>query len=161
MKGVVVVAPRSVAKTGFPAQPNEIKRRRGNPGKRALPKEEDLQILPAAKETPKPPRPLGKIGKAFWDRVWSAGAVWLSPDTDIDMVLMCAELLDERAGLRDLVASGGDRFERSALRVIDKQIVDMYQLLGLTPTDRSRLGMAEVRIEDELEEFRRQHGRSA
>ena len=49
----------------------------------------------------------------------------------------------------------GDWRERSGLRALDKQITDRLQLLGFTPADRTRLGVAEVRVEDDLEAFRK------
>lgn len=151
------MATRSTRRNGPAPVPNEVKRKRGNPGKRALPKEAGLKIMPTSRATPKPPRPLGPLGMDFWVRTWAAGYVWMSPESDVDLLLLACELLDERAELRESVLAAGDWRERSALRAMDKQLIDMYSLLGFSPTDRTRLGVAEVRVEDDLEAFRRRH----
>jgi hypothetical protein len=44
--------------------------------------------------------------------------------------------------------------ERKALRDLDRQLVANLSLLGFTPTDRSRLGVAEVKRQSKLEELR-------
>lgn len=116
-------------------------------------------ILPGQRTPPKPPRALKRDGKGLWDRAWSLAHTWLSPQTDIDMLLVTCEALDEREVLRKLVMGGeADRFDRAALRQLDKQINDSLGLLGFTPTDRSRLNIAEVKVEDDLEAFRREQG---
>jgi len=67
---------------------------------------------------------------------------------------MLCEHIDERQQLRFKVLKDGDWRERAALRSLDKQIVEELSLLGFSPTDRSRLGLAEVRVANELEEYR-------
>ena len=142
-----------MARTGRPPKPIEIKRKLGNPGKRALP--EPLTTLARAEFTPEPLRQLAPFGRAFWDRIWSSGAVWISPATDIEMVQMLCEWIDERTQLRLRVLQEGDWRERNALRKLDAQIVAGLSTLGFTPTDRTRLGLAEVKFENKLDEFRR------
>jgi hypothetical protein len=44
---------------------------------------------------------------------------------------------------------------RSALRDLDRAITSSLSLLGFTPSDRSRLGVAEVKKESKLEELMR------
>lgn len=151
------MATRSTRRNGPAPIPNEVKRRRGNPGKKRLPSEGSLTVMPTSRTAPKPPRPLGPLGMDFWERTWDAGYVWMSPSSDIDMLLLACELLDERAALREEVLAEGDWRQRSALRAMDKQLIDIYSLLGFSPTDRTRLGVAEVRVEDDLEAFRRRH----
>lgn len=151
------MATRSTRRNGPAPVPNEVKRRRGNPGKRALPDESKLQILPGSKTAPEPPRPLGEVGLDFWTRTWEAGYVWLSPQSDVDLLLLTCEQLDERKALREYVLASDDPRSRAALRDIEKALVNAYSLLGFSPTDRTRLGVAEVRVEDDLEAFRRRH----
>lgn len=142
--------------TGRPPKPTEAKRRVGNPGHRKLPP--PTQILPAASpaEPPAPPRPLGSIGTDFWNRAWKAGAAWISASTDVELLQVVCEQLDERQALRALVLRDpSDWRSRAGLRALDKQIADGLSMLGFTPTDRARLGGGEVGRVDELEEFRR------
>ena len=138
---------------GRPPKPVEQKRLLGNPGKRALPKEGSLQALPMAQKKPEPNRPLGKYGQELWDRVWETGLTWISPNTDSELLLMTCELIDERWNLRAKVIQGEDPRERRGLRELDRMIIGNLSLLGFTPTDRTRLGVAEVKAMSKLEEL--------
>lgn len=137
-----------------PPRPTEVKRKLGNPGKRAMPPLASVAALPAADGAPTPLRPLLAEGARLWGRVWSEGAVWLSPATDIELVQMLAETMDEREQLRAVVLSGeGEWRDRVALRSIDDQIKSMLSALGFTPADRTRMGVAEVRAVSKLEQL--------
>jgi hypothetical protein len=144
-----------MARMGRPPKPIEQKRLTGNPGKRALPKEGSLVLLPSLYEVPEPPRPLvTSAAKELWERTWSMGQTWLSPSTDIELLLMTCEMIDERWNLRIKVLQDNRPEERRGLRELEKQIVNNLSLLGFTPTDRSRLGVAEVKRVSKLEELR-------
>jgi hypothetical protein len=144
-----------MARMGRPPKPIEQKRLTGNPGKRALPKEGSLVLLPSLYEVPDPPRPLvTTAAKELWERTWSMGQTWLSPSTDIELLLMTCEMIDERWNLRIKVLQDNRPEERRGLRELEKQIVNNLSLLGFTPTDRSRLGVAEVKRVSKLEELR-------
>lgn len=147
-----------MAQNGRPPVPNERKRALGNPGKRALPSTTTVIPLEAASETPEPMRPLGSAGQALWDRSWEAGRNWLSPKTDIETLLIICEQLDERVALRIQVITQGDPTDRKALRELDKQILGGMSILGFTPTDRARMGLAEVKAVSTLEKLRRKNG---
>lgn len=138
---------------GRPPKPLEVKRAEGNPGKRALPKEGNLVILPQANGIPEPARPLLKYGQELWDRIWGMGQSWISPTTDIELVLMTAEMVDERWNLRVKVMGSDDPRLRRGLRELDKQIVSNLSDLGFNPTARMRLGIAEVKKQTKLEEL--------
>lgn len=142
-----------MAQVGRPPKPLEVKRAEGNPGKRALPKEGNLVILPQANGIPEPARPLLKYGQELWDRIWGMGQSWISPTTDIELVLMTAEMVDERWNLRVKVMSNDDPRLRRGLRELDKQIVGNLADLGFSPTARMRLGIAEVKKQSKLEEL--------
>jgi hypothetical protein len=135
-----------------PPKPIEQQRKLGNPGKRALPAVASVIALPAADGIPPVLRPLMNEGQRLWNRVWSEGAVWLSPNTDIELVQMLAETMEERSELRQLVMSGqGEWRDRVALRSVDDQIKSLLSALGFTPVDRTRMGVAEVRSMSKLE----------
>ena len=137
---------------GRPPKPIEQKRRLGNPGRRPLP---DATIaIPTQVEAPEPHRPLGSVGREFWDRVWSRGFTWISPQMDIELLQMVCEQIDERQALRMRVLRDNDWRERASLRALDAQVLDCLSLLGFTPVDRARLGFVEVKIQNELEAFR-------
>lgn len=144
-----------MATRGRPPKPTEIKRLTGNPGKRKLPTEGSLVLLPSMYEVPEPPRPLiTQAAKDLWERVWSMGQTWLSPTTDIELLLMTCENVDERWNLRVKVLKDNRPEERRGLRDLERQIVTNLSLLGFTPTDRTRLGVAEVKRVSKLEELR-------
>jgi len=140
---------------GRPSKPTEVKRKLGNPGRRPLPDSDLVQYLPPALVIPEPARPLLKYGREFWDKVWVAGLTWVSPNTDAELLLMTCELVDERWNLRVKVMQAGEWRERRALREIDSRIISNLSLLGFTPADRSRLGVAEVKAISKMEALKR------
>lgn len=143
-----------MATRGRPPKPIEQKRLTGNPGKRALPSRDSVVLLPSAYEIPEPHRPLQKPGLELWESIWGMAQTWLSPATDKELLLMTCELLDERWNLRIKVLRDNRPEERKALRDLDRQLVANLSLLGFSPTDRSRLGVAEVKRQSKLEELR-------
>lgn len=143
-----------MADRGRPPKPIEQKRMLGNPGKRALPDLQTVAILPGAYGIPEPKRPLLTYGRALWDDIWGAGISWIAPATDTELLLMTCEMVDERWNLRIRVMQNNDPTERRGLRALDAQIERNLSLLGFTPADRSRLGVAEVRAQSKLEEVR-------
>lgn len=138
---------------GRPPKPIEQKRALGNPGKRALPDESSIVMLPQVSEPPEPPRPLLKYGLDLWNRVWSLGATWVSDRTDLELLMMTCEMVDERWNLRVKVMQTDDPRMRRGLRELDRQIVSNLSLLGFTPSDRARLGVAEVKAKSKLQEM--------
>lgn len=143
-----------------PPRPVEAKRRLGNPGKRALPKIASVSTIPAAHGVPEPLRELLVEGRRMWDRVWTGGAVWLSPASDIELVQLLCESVDERVALRQVVLAGvGEWRDRVALRSLDDQIKSHLSALGFTPIDRTKMGVAEVRQESKLEALRARAGK--
>lgn len=139
---------------GRPAKPIEQKRKLGNPGKRALPDPVAVQSLPAASEPPDPPRLLGKPGQELWDRVWNSGAAWISPDTDLELLLMTCEMVDERWNLRIKVMQTDNMQMARRVDNLSRLIVSNLSLLGFSPSDRARLGVAEVKRMSKVEELR-------
>lgn len=138
---------------GRPPKPVEQKRLLGNPGRRPLPDENTVQLIPAVTETPEPERPLLQPGRALWNKVWEMGVNWISPSSDLELLLMTCEMVDERWNLRAKVMRDGDAKDRRGLRALETLIINNLSLLGFTPTDRSRLGVAEVKTQSKLDEL--------
>ena len=138
---------------GRPSKPIEQKRLLGNPGKRAMPDENSVVLLQQVEQTPEPPRPLLKYGQDLWDRIWGMAATWVSDTSDLELLTMTCEMVDERWNLRVKVMQSDDAVMRRGLRELDRQIVSNLSLLGFTPSDRSRLGVAEVKAKSKLEEL--------
>lgn len=138
-----------------PPKPAERKRRLGNPGRRPMPEVAKVTALPqVVDDVPEPLRPLGVDGRAMWDRVWTSGGTWVSQRTDIELVQMACELVDERQALRDQVLSMGDWRDRAALRALESSLSKMLSSLGFSPVERTRMGAGEVRPVSRLDEIR-------
>lgn len=142
-----------MAQRGRPPKPVEQKKMLGNPGRRPLPDEDVMEVLPAAREVPDPPRSLAADGFTLWARIWQSGIGWVSPDTDIELLLMVCESLDERTVLVEQVKETRDPKDRRALRALNSEIMSSLSLLGFTPADRTRLGVAQVKAKTRLEEM--------
>ena len=153
---------------GRPAKPVEQHRLAGNPSKKTLPDAPmPGQGLQSAEGVPAAPF-LGDNGLALWNHVWVAGRTWLSPESDQTIVTMLCEAQDDYALIRDLLNSGAEpRFYITAngqmvthplvvqLQNLRAQMTSWLAAIGFSPADRSRLGLAEVRVRDELDELNR------
>ena len=82
-----------------PAKPIEMKRKLGNPGKRAMPGEGSLMEIEGGWREPL--RPLGDAGMQLWHEVFEVGGLWISSRTDVQLLQMVCELLDRREILRE------------------------------------------------------------
>jgi hypothetical protein len=130
--------------------PIEKKKQLGNPGKRAMPKPEITLHAGAVA----PPEDLGKAGRGLWSRVFDEGEIWVSPRIDfvllervcraLDRVVVLEQLFDEDPGNRQTVMS---------INETDKVIFSGLGLLGFSPADRARLGLAEVKRQSKLDEL--------
>jgi len=138
-----------------PGKPAEVKRKLGAKGYTGDAPESVIAI-PAVSGVPEPLRPLLGSGVELWNRVWLRGSSWLSLNTDIDLLQLTCEMFDERDILRAYVLENVEAWhERSALRELEKGIRSNLSLLGFTPTDRMKLGVAEVKVESKLEALKR------
>jgi len=68
-------------------------------------------------------------------------------------LLMTCELVDERWNLRIKVMNSDDMGMARRLDSVSNQIVRNLSLLGFTPSDRTRLGVAEVKKASKIEEI--------
>jgi hypothetical protein len=135
-----------------PAKPIEMKRKLGNPGKRAMPREGSLMTIEGGFREPL--RPLGDAGYQLWHEVFEVGGLWVSARTDTHLLQMVCELLDRREILREeFLADPTERKVNMSLLETEKLIQSSLSLLGFTPSDRSRLGLAEVKAKSKLEEL--------
>lgn len=116
-----------------------------------------------------------EVGVESWNRLWAAGRTWLSITTDIDVLKrICQARIDEmhlRIALREdgpfVQGQRGGLVAHPAfsqLRNLNAEVVKLESLCGFTPSDRGRLGVAEVEGKSELEkilERRNPAGRAA
>lgn len=138
---------------GRPPTPIEQKKLLGNPGKRALPADDELQELPRVTGIPEPPRPLLKPGRELWDRIWQLGANWINYEGDAEILLMTCEMVDERWNLRIKAMNTDDMAMGRRVDRLSGLIKENLSALGLTPTDRTRLGVARVKTATKLEDL--------
>jgi P27 family predicted phage terminase small subunit len=95
-------------------------------------------------------------GIAAWQRLWVAGASWLSAKTDFEVMVRYCQGLDERSLICGQISEDGymvtgSMGQRRAhpllgrLAVIDAQLLAIESKIGCTPADRARLGAVEAR----------------
>jgi P27 family predicted phage terminase small subunit len=96
-------------------------------------------------------------------------AAWLA-ETDRATLLLVCEMWDRRADLMTRLASSDpvlytDKGYAYAnpivgmLSTIEKDIARLFGVLGFTPADRTRMGLAEVKAQTKLAELRERSGR--
>lgn len=146
--------------SGPQPKPNELKRALGNPGKRKLPAKTTLIALPQIAD--EAPAQLSKNAKRFWVEI-RAMAPWIA-NTDSRLLLELCEKLDRRDELKAKLASSdyvlytdkGYAYANPLFGMITTTEAEIYKMLGslgLTPSDRSKLGVAEVKARTKLEEL--------
>lgn len=107
----------------------------------------------AVREIPEPARRLEESGLTLWQRAFARSETWLT-DTDLELLLITCEKLDERDLLRVFVMENIEAWhERAGLRVLEKQIEDNLNLLGFTPVARQRLGIQAVKAQSKFEQL--------
>jgi P27 family predicted phage terminase small subunit len=154
---------------GRPPKPTERKRLTGNPGKRALPDASNVVALPPVEDDA--PAQLGPAGRAVWELV-TGECKWLA-ETDRPTLVLLAEKFDRRQDFMDRLAGAEPVLYTNTgyayanplvgmLSTLEMEIAKLLSLLGLTPTDRTRLGVAEVKKQSALEEMlARKHKRTS
>lgn len=154
--------------TGRPPKPLEVKRALGNPGQRPIPDAPGIgEGLSGVSDVPDSPD-LGVDGLALWVHVWNAGKSWLAPESDRTIVTLLCQAQDEHEEIRRLIQTGEiPRYYVTAngqmvthpmvtqLANLRTQMTGWLAALGFSPADRSRLGLAEVRVRDELDELQK------
>lgn len=152
--------------TGRPSKPVEMHRLAGNPSKKQLPNAPlPGEGLPSVDGVPTPPS-LGEDGLDLWVNVWQAGRAWLSPASDYALIKKLCEAEDEHEEIRRQLSTGVvERFYATSngqlvthplvtqLGNLRSQMTAWLAAIGFSPADRSRLGLAEVRVRDELDDL--------
>lgn len=145
---------------GRPPTPTERKRKLGNPGKRALPASTNVVALPPVEDDA--PQQLGPAGRAVWELV-TEQCKWLA-ETDRPTLVMLCEKFDRRQDFMVrlegadpvLYTDKGYAYANplvGMLSTLETELAKLLSTLGLTPTDRARLGVAEVKAQSNLEKL--------
>lgn len=145
-----------------PTKPLELKMAQGNPGKRALPK----PVVMSARSTPVPraPKTLGTVGRATWKLVFTHAHQWVHDDLDRALVHRYCQLTEEVAQMvATLETDGplvhledGSVHSHPYLKLIGAARRDLTKwegLLGLTPSDRTKLNVQQVKGATALDRF--------
>jgi hypothetical protein len=132
-----------------PPKPTEEKRRLGNPGRGPLPKV--IAHIPGGYV--EPARPLEFAGRQLWDAAMTTGQNWIARNSDTQLLLLTCEQMDRRNDLITKIHETSEWRLYRALHDLEKMISSNLSLLGFTPTDRTRLGIAEVKAASKLEEL--------
>jgi hypothetical protein len=137
-----------------PAKPLEQKRALGNPGKRKLPDVNGTVSLRAG--FVEPHQPLDWAGLLLWNRVFGVGQTWISPQSDVELLLLTCKQLDRQIVLERAFFEKPDDFHiHRQLLDLESAIVNNLGKLGLTVDARSKLGLAEIKAESKMEQLRR------
>lgn len=163
---------------GRPAKPTERKRATGNPGGRRLPDAPmPGQGLTANDGVPEPTVDFGDAGLRLWNRLWAGSKSWLAPDVDETLLEKICSHEDEIASYTETLESEGRWYVTpngqqnphqafTQRKKLQEEQTAWLAAFGQSPADRARLGLAEVRVKDELDELAqrkaaREHARSA
>lgn len=137
-----------------PAKPLELKRKLGNPGRQKLPDINATITLRAGYVEPH--QELGQAGRLLWDRVFNMGQTWISPSSDVELLLITCKQLDRQLIFEEQVAKRPEDFHASRqLLELENAIVRNLGLLGLSVDSRAKLGLAEIKAETKLEQLKK------
>lgn len=167
--------PKTGVGRGAKPAPIEVHRARGNPGHKkmpAAPTPDTAVVVVDANETPLPPEWCDEYGVEVWNRLWLAGRRHLSEQHDTVLLSMLVEKLQlirrlqvwlgDDVERRWYTTANGQTVTHPAVKQIeqaDAQVTGWLQLLGFTVSDRARLGLFEIRVANELDEYRRRHSK--
>ena len=156
---------------GAKPQPTEVQRAKGNTAKKKMPPPPDNTTALAnveATEVPATPEWCDEYGAQLWGEVWQAGRRHMSDKHDAILVTLLVEKMQDRRKIRDWLGTdpnnrwyttaNGQTVSHPSVKQIeqmDAQITAWLSMLGFSPSDRARLGLAEVRVANELDQFRR------
>jgi hypothetical protein len=134
-----------------PKVPSEIKAKRGTL------RPEDRERMVAAPKVEggyiEPFRPLEFAGLQLWKSAMITGSSWIARNSDTHLLMMTCEQLDRREEIRSLIAETQDWHLYKQLNDLERLITSNLGLLGFTPSDRTRLGLAEVKTQSKFEEL--------
>lgn len=132
-----------------PPKPLELKKQLGNPGKRAMPK--PLEYVDGGYVAPF--RPLEFAGEQLWNAAMTTGGNWIARNSDTQLLMLVCEQMDRRSDLISKIEETQEWRLYRALHDLEKMISSNLGMLGFTPADRTRMGVAEVKVASKLEEL--------
>lgn len=114
-------------------------------------------------DAPQMPRGLKTRGKREWLKIWASGP-WLNPEHDYAWVEQIARAYDDIDVFRRKIEEDGLVVRGSLgqpvahplvaeVRKCEQTIRTCLSVIGFSPTDRARLGLAEIKRETALQEL--------
>lgn len=100
-----------------------------------------------------PARPLDFAGAQLWEAAMTTGEQWIARNSDTQLLLLTCEQMDRRSQLISKIEETQEWRLYRALHDLEKMISQNLSLLGFTPADRTRMGVAEVKVASKLEEL--------
>lgn len=122
-----------------------------------------LALTEPNKVIPEPPPGLMGRGTVEWMNLWS-NVGWLHPDQDYHYVEQVVRAYDDMAEFRQQIRLDGLMVKGYAgqqtanplikeIRACEKTIRDCLSKLGISPTDRVKLGLNEIKREGKLKDL--------
>jgi P27 family predicted phage terminase small subunit len=113
---------------------------------------------------PRRPTGLGDRGRREWPKIWAAGADWLNTEQDYPWIEQIARAWDDIAGYRKLIKADGLVQTGSQgqpvahpliaeVRRCEDTIRKCLSVIGFSPSDRARLGLAQAKTASKLDEL--------
>ena len=162
--------PRTGTGGGRKAEPIEKKRLRGariRGAQLAVPVPEFALATVGLADIPPAPIQLGEYGRAYWSMFWDAGRRHLSEKHDSALLEKLCSAIEQVALIeawqgKDVTrwfyaTANGQLVTHPLIKQkseLNAQITAWLSLLGFTPSDRARLGLAEIRVANELDQYR-------
>jgi P27 family predicted phage terminase small subunit len=141
-------------------KPNEVKRLLGNPSGRKLPDKKNLIMLPQI--SGEPPTQLSKVQKQKWSEMRKL-APWIAVTDEHLLTSLVEKMARQKEIAKQLKKSQFVLYTDKGyayanplfgmLSTIETEIFKLLCQLGLTPVDRSKMGVAEVKARTKLEEL--------
>lgn len=155
---------------GKKSEPIERKRLRGEyirNGLQAQPMSSSALALVDLAVVPTVPEDFGLVGTSYWNVLWTGGRRHLSELHDVPLMTRLCKNFDKIAELelwlgkdverRWYTSPNGQVVTHPAVKQIeqmDAQNTAWMSLMGFTPSDRARLGLQEIRVANELDQYR-------
>jgi len=165
--------PKTGTGGGRSAKPLERKRLTGariRTGLKASPMPGTALALVDPTVVPTAPEGLGKVGGEYWSVLWTGGRRHLSELHDgplmgrlcrnYQVIWELEQWLGSDLTNRWYTSPNGQVVTHPAVKQIeqmDAQCTAWLSLLGFTPSDRARLGLAEIRTANELDAYRQRN----
>jgi len=162
--------PRTGTGGGTKTLPIEQKRLKGSrirKGLQAQPMSSSALALVDMTVVPTVPEDFGLVGTSYWQVLWTGGRRHLSELHDTPLMTRLCKNFDKIAELelwlgkdverRWYTSPNGQVVTHPAVKQIeqmDAQNTAWMSLMGFTPSDRARLGLQEIRVANELDQYR-------